>query len=225
MKKLLLIPLLVVIAACSSFNYATADGKLVHWQQNRAGSLERQITLIVPAQYASDGSFMTAVNAGVQQVNRSPYLNYVIHVPNTAPTNCPNHCVLVTREALPYPYLAITGTGWDSKGHMYGMASKVRVTTVPMTQNTKNNLMCHELYHSAGLSHGTTQGPCVNGVATDWDVALVRNAHMHSDPIFATLTSLEVQSTQALAAHPKKVTKTTKKELFGEQSQTSLQTP
>jgi hypothetical protein len=205
-RAALLVLLAVIVAACSSTNYKTADGRLVHWQQNRAGSLERQVTVIVPAQYASDGSFMSAVNVGIQQVNRSPYLNYVLHVPNVAPTSCPNHCILVTRAALAYPVIGSTSTGWNSAGHMYGMASKVRISTVAMTQNVKNNLLCHELFHTAGLGHGDTQGPCVNAIATDWDLALVRNAHIHADPIY-------VGSSASLAGLPDKVTETRVKDI------------
>jgi hypothetical protein len=177
----------VAVACHSSENFTTATGVKVHWQQNVPGSLQRTVEVVVPAQYATS-SFMYAVNAAVLQANRSPYLDFVIDVPNMTPSSCPNHCILVRRANLAYPTVGVTSLGWDGGGHMYGMAVRVTIDTDPMTQATLNKVACHEIVgHGAGLKHSSdgTPGPCQNGQLTSVDLNNIAAAHNHRDRIYA----------------------------------------
>jgi hypothetical protein len=190
MRKLLgVLVVSLVLAAChSSENYKTADGKLVHWQQTAPATHTRTIHLVVPAQYASDGSFMQAINHGVQQARRSPYINMLLDVPNVAPTDCPDrHCILVGRRSMNG---GLTSTGWNSDGHIYGLGARIWLDSAPWNQNVLNNAVCHEFFHALGLAHSSdgTQGPC-QGTATDTDLANVKAAHAHFDPQLYPSTS------------------------------------
>jgi len=188
---LVLLPVLVLLAACRSSEPIDADGTgpgtaLVHWQQNVEGSLERQIEVIVPAQFASDGNFMSAVNVGMQQANRSPYINTVLNVPNELPTSgclSLSHCVVIQRRVMNG---GITGFGWGSSGHMFGRAAMVWIDSNPWTLNVLKTALCHELYHALGLAHSKdgTQGPCQSAVATDVDLANIKLTTAHFDPVF-----------------------------------------
>jgi hypothetical protein len=220
-KLFILLPVVLLLAACniSSVNYQTSDGTLVNWRQNVQLSQERRVQLVVPAVNANS-KMMYAVNQASRQANRSPYIHTTIHVPNLAANQitCSDHCVLITQQDLPYPYLGVTGTGWDSHGHMYGMASRVKVD-VGMTQDLTTKVMVHEVFHAMALGHPPNGaiGPTVNGVATDWDLALIRNAHAHWDTgAFQTLeVTGETTEAYSLSAHPKKVWKTTKEDVLG----------
>jgi len=192
-KKLLLVllPVLLIVAACRSSEPIDSDPgpatAYVHWQQNVQGSLERQIEVIVPAQFASDGNFMSAVNAGMQQANRSPYINTVLNVPNELPTSgclSLSHCVVIQRRVMNG---AITGFGWGSGGHMFGRAAMVWVDSNPWNLNVLKNALCHELYHALGLAHSKdgTQGPCQDAIATSVDLANIKLTTAHFDPVFS----------------------------------------
>jgi hypothetical protein len=161
----------------------------VHWQQTSSATLEREITVIVPAEYAYS-STMYAVNNAVLQANRSPYLHLTIHVPNVAPVSCPTtHCVIVTRADLPYPNVEKTTWGWNSAGHMYGIAARVILDSVqanglPHPTNVLVNAGCHGIAgHAMGLSHGDIEGPCQGGKLTGTDLANIAAAHRHRDAV------------------------------------------
>jgi hypothetical protein len=203
-RRLALIAFVLILAAChSSTNYTTATGIKVHWQQNVAGSLERRVDVIVPAQYASS-AMMQAVNTAVVQANRSPFIHMTIDVPNVAPASCPDrHCIIVTRAQLAYPTLAVTGTGWNADGHMYGIASRVRIDSDPIPQAVFNNVGCHEIAgHGDGLDHSTdgTQGPCQSAVLTTVDLDNIAAAHRHPDALFGG--GLEAAAAESVKQKP-----------------------
>jgi len=190
---LLVVVVLLAVACHPSDNFTTSTGQLVHWQQNVPNSLERRITLVVPATLASDGSFMRGINSGMLQANRSPYVATVLHVPNGSQATCPTapgtHCVRVFRAPMNG---AVAYVGWSSTGHMFGAAARLGFDSAPWTAAVLANAVCHELFHALGLKHSShgTPGPCQGGIATDWDLALVRNAHNHPDPLYTgTITT------------------------------------
>jgi hypothetical protein len=187
---LILLPLLLLLAACRSSEPIDSDPgpatAYVHWQQNVQGSLERQIEVIVPAQFASDGNFMSAVNVGMQQANRSPYINTVLNVPNTLPTSgclSLSHCVTIQRKVMNG---GLTSFGWGAGGHMYGRAASIWIDSNPWNLNVLKNALCHELYHALGLAHSKdgTQGPCQDAIATSVDLANIKLTTAHFDVVF-----------------------------------------
>lgn len=176
----------------SSDPIITGSGATVHWMQSAEGatvrrngrlvaSLERRIHVIVPAEYASDGEFMHAINHAVQQGDRSPYIDMILDVPAVAPTNCPDYqCITVYRQPMNG---AVASMGWDPQGHMNGRA----VTVGFDIQNGAWLLgaACHEIAgHGLGLAHPGHEpvwGPCRDTTLSDHDLNLINTAHAHKD--------------------------------------------
>ena len=86
---------------------------------------------------------------------------------------------------------AVNAFGWGSKGHMYGLASRVTFDSNPWpSQAVLNNAGCHEIAgHGAGLDHSVdpnTQGPCQAAVLTAVDLRNIATTTGHVDsPLWA----------------------------------------
>ena len=97
------VALMLVAVACTSVNYTTSTGILVHWRQTGV-SQDRTVRVLVPAVLASDGQFMRSMNHAVEAWNVSPYLNLVLDSPNTVPADCPGPtCSCWTPAAAGWP--------------------------------------------------------------------------------------------------------------------------
>jgi hypothetical protein len=183
MRRLLalLAAILVLAAFHSSDPIFTADGKRVHWLGGTRTNRERQIDVIVPANYMTDINFADAMRHAVAQGDRSPYINLTLRTPTAAPTDCPTtHCIVVYRAPMNG---GVASMGWDSKGHMYGKAVTVGLDSAPWDRATLFNAACHEIAgHGLGLGHSSdgTQGPCQFNL-TSWDLGLINEAHQHAD--------------------------------------------
>jgi hypothetical protein len=176
---------IVAVGCHSSDPIRTANGSVVHWRSTTSGDPVRRITVVVPAAHATS-STMQAVNAAVQQANRTFNVRLAIHVPATLPATC-KACIFVTRGPLPYPTVAKTSFGYDSNGHMYGIAARVVLdNSRPHGQQVLNNAGCHEIAgHGLGLAHANdgSPGPCREGRLTSHDLGLLNKAHAHADRI------------------------------------------
>jgi hypothetical protein len=180
---LAVLAVVVLAVACHSSEPFMVNGHRVHWQQTHASTLERRIDLVVPRTLTGDTAFMRGLNAGVAQVNRSPYIRLDVHVVRVAPSVCLNrHCITVVRRSMNGAYARL---GWNSAGHIYGRGAEIGFDTAPWSPAVLANAACHELYHTLGLAHSSdgTPGPCQGGVATAVDLDNVRLAHNHRDRI------------------------------------------
>ncbi len=70
------------------------------------------------------------------------------------------------------------GISWGTDKHI--IEGWVTVDNRTPIDSQRQNVVCHELGHVLGLSHGNVQGPCQAGHPTAWDLALLDAIHEHA---------------------------------------------
>lgn len=175
---LALVSLVVALAACES---STTQGH--HWP--RASGAETVVHVALP-DWAD--RVEVPVRTGITRWSVSPELDVrIVRACPPEPTNC---VVFKPSVDMPSPnvglaQIAASGLHIVSAWIQFDSVCLANCATV-----TLENLGCHEFGHTLGLGHGTTQGPCVDGVPTDWDLGLILDTY-HLDGSSATFTSAE----------------------------------
>jgi hypothetical protein len=156
--------LALLLAACSSL-----PGP--HWR----GAGERLVVVrVAPAVVSAE--FMAGIQwgAGIWSF-QSPYIWFDVGV-GTCPGDI--YCVQVDRAAINGE---VTYVGNDSAGHMYGTAVHMFFDSGPWDLQVLAHAACHGFGHAAGLEHGTTTGPCVDGWPTQTDLDNLAAMYAHND--------------------------------------------